>query len=312
MSSVAVTGLALAAPRYARREEPELPLADILDGRGTESLDRESLLFASAGVAAAKQAGIEGNNDVLAGVVCGTCGAGYANYLRIVRAIEHGSPITPTWGPRASFNAAASELSIRVRATGPCFTVTSGSAAGLEAVLLGHDLITSGQASAVLTGGVDSGDDSGEPDDGAVVLALAAHPETSAVTLAQIEGGAIVFTPVASPPELQQAMRQAVKQALRAADRDAGEVDVVVTAPAWDRAVSSQLEVGLAGVDGLSSARLDVAELPGAVGATRSALAVLAAVLVVRRQASCALVVALEPDGRALAVLVSCPKSGGG
>lgn len=307
-ATTAVLGMAVVPGLGAALEEPDLSAAPVLAGRGTEALDRESLLFASAGMAAAAKSAMKESETALAGVVCGTRGAGEANYLRILRAIRAGDTIRPTWGPRSSFNAPAAELSIRLRATGPCFTVTSGDAAGLEAVLLGCDLIARGQAPALLAGGVDAFDIAGDANEGAAVLALGSRPRGNRAILAYLAGQAIVFTPVARANELREVTGRAVGHALEDAERNASEVDCVVVAPASCPAASDGLEAGLDDVDGLS-APFGLDNARGAVGGAGSTLAALVAVLAVRRRARCALVVALEHDGRALALVVTSADS---
>lgn len=306
-AATAVLGMAIVSTDGVASDSPALAVAPLLAGRGTDALDRESLLFASAGIAAAIQSAIQGSDAALAGVVCGTRSSGEANYLRILRAIRTGATIRPSWGPRASFNAPAAELSIRLGATGPCLTVTSGDAAGLEAVLLGCDLVARGQAPAVLAGGVAA---ASGPCERAAVLVLARRQQRGDGTvLAYLEGKAIVFTPAVRAAELRQVTCRAVRNALQDAERKASEIDIVVLdAPTSCSSVDHELEAGLDDVIGLGTARMAVDNVRGLLGGVGITLA---AVSAVRQQVRCALVVALERDGRALALVVTRPESEG-
>jgi hypothetical protein len=310
-TGTAIVGLATVLPVGDALNGWELPLTAILQGRGTQALDRESLLFASAGVAAAQQAAL--TKPAATGVVCGTCAAGETNYRRVLGAVEGtGEGLNPTWGPRSSFNAPAAELSMRIGATGPLLTVTSGEAAGLEAVLLAHDLLVAGRAPAVLAGGVEAYGHGEAPEAATAVLALSAGAGGgTGRVLARVEGTASVFVPTDDCAALQGAARAALHQALVDSQSAPNDVDLVVTAPTRNISTFSLLETVLDTFDGFDAPRLALDDVPWAVDGAGSALAALVAVLAVGHSARRVIVSALEDDGRALALVVGQPHQEG-
>lgn len=305
--SVVVVGAAAITSADPAVRALGLPLASPMQGRGTESLDRESLLFASAGLTAAEGGRARSAEEI--GVVCGTCSSGRESYRAVLRSIDGNGSFKPSSGPRSSFNAPAAELSMRAGTRGPTLTVTSGEAAGLEAVLLARHLIRDRQATSVLAGGVDVADEAGERREGAAALALAAAAPSDAL-LPRIEGGAAVFTTEEGARPLQEISSSAMWQALREAGRDPGEVELVVTVAAPHGGAREGRDASLRAATGVVAPTVVLDDLPSAIGGAAGALAALAAVVAVSRGARCAVANAVESDGRAFALVVGRFKGG--
>ena len=300
MTGVAIVGMATAGLPDGWPPELDAPQAELLQGHGTGSLDRDSLLFASAGVCAARSAGVTGAKSV--GVVCGTSTAGESSYRRILAALaEPSCAIRPTWGPRASFNAPAAELSMRTDATGPALTVTSSGVAGLDAVLVARDLIVCGRARVVLAGGIDAF--AGDADEGAAVLVLVDASDDCSPA-ARLEGVATCVTHASeSPGASARAVARAIRDALAESGRSVAEVATVITARGRDRAGRGQLDAGLRDTVGLGAHRIALEQLPGPGRCCAGALGALAGAQAADRGVS--LVVALAGDGAATVLVIA-------
>jgi 3-oxoacyl-[acyl-carrier-protein] synthase II len=298
-AAAAVIGMAAVGLPDSWPVDLGVPRVALLEGRGVNAIDRESLLFASAGLSAAERAAVDGGSDV--GVVCGTCAAGELQYRRILAALQHpASSIKPSWGPRSSFNAPAAELSIRCGARGPTLTVTSGEAAGLDAIFMARDVIAAGEARVMIAGGVDEFDGAG----GAAAVLVLVDATAACGLVARVEGAASVLASATrSQSFLSDALTEAICRALAEANRDAREVRATILAPTRAPLSRDVLAGALAGVQGLGAPWLALDDLSSPVGGAGGALGALLGVRAALR-GDLAVVAALESDGRALALVV--------
>jgi 3-oxoacyl-[acyl-carrier-protein] synthase II len=102
----------------------------------------------------------EGDPRPRLGIVLGTAFGCFLTNAAYQRRFAEGGPgaASPRLFAATVSNAAAGELSIAYRLGGPAITLTAGGVAGLVAIAHAADLLASGQADALVTGGVDAAD----------------------------------------------------------------------------------------------------------------------------------------------------------
>jgi 3-oxoacyl-[acyl-carrier-protein] synthase II len=125
-----------------------------IDKRDRRRMDRLGIFAVSASRMALGDAGIEltDDNRERVGVIFGT-GMGpmesMENFFRPL--LEEGpQAANPAVFPNTVYNAAGGQVAMLVGATGPASTITAGHAAGSSAIAYGYDLVSCGQADAVV------------------------------------------------------------------------------------------------------------------------------------------------------------------
>ncbi|WP_370941773.1 beta-ketoacyl synthase N-terminal-like domain-containing protein [Amycolatopsis sp. cg5] len=273
------------------------PVAEVLGTKGVRTLPRDVRMFLCAALPAA--AGLETVARDRIGVVCATLDAGLGEYASVFRATREEGRVgaNPALAPYTGFNAVTAATTIRLGALGPGLTLSSGPAAGLEALITGAGMVADGTADAVLAGGVDvlTGD----------------HPKTSGPMVPGEAAAALALTPAGPDSDVVVAatgaatalpgtdLRDAVREAIAQTGASAGAVLVT-----GDPAVSDAL------------GPVPVSAITGTTGSARGAdgaLLALTGVLAVRRgiaptgsplREPSVLCLAAEPDGRVFAVLL--------
>ncbi|HMJ01956.1 MAG TPA: beta-ketoacyl synthase N-terminal-like domain-containing protein [Conexibacter sp.] len=200
-------------------------VAELLQGERLRSLNPETKLLLAAARLALRDAGlVDGvvHPDEL-GVVVATRHAGLQDYVELFLAGIGGDDarVNPARGPQTGLNAPAAHLSIRLPAAGPNATLTSGAAAGLDALRYATDALTAKRAIAMLVCGVDVvpaivRSPSARPG-GAAVLVV----EAEGVTRAPREGIRVGVAAVATAYSPRDDVDEASERALRDALRDA-------------------------------------------------------------------------------------------
>ncbi|MFD8500069.1 beta-ketoacyl synthase N-terminal-like domain-containing protein [Amycolatopsis sp. NPDC059657] len=280
------------------------PVAEVLGTKGVRTLPRDVRMFLCAALPAA--AGLDSVARDRIGVVCATLDAGLGEYASVFRATREEGRVgaNPALAPYTGFNAVTAATTIRLGAHGPGLTLSSGPAAGLEALITAAGMVGDGTADAVIAGGVDvltsdhpktSGP--ATPGEAAAALALTpAGPDSDVVIAATASATAV--------PGDTAALRSAVKEAIAKIGASAGAV-IAADDPALSGAIEDTL-----------GASVPVAAIAGTTGSTRGAdgaLLALTAVLALRRRIvppvaplgePSVLCLAAEPDGRVFAVLL--------
>ncbi|TDE38282.1 beta-ketoacyl-[acyl-carrier-protein] synthase family protein [Antarcticimicrobium sediminis] len=122
--------------------------------------DRFTQFTLTAAAEAVAQAGLEfhGELSARAGVVLGTAGGGVSTWDDNYRSVyEDGkNRVHPFVVPKLMNNAAASHVSMQYNLKGPSFTVSTACASSNHAMSLAFQLVRSGAAPAMLTGGSES------------------------------------------------------------------------------------------------------------------------------------------------------------
>lgn len=310
----------------------DLDLTELVGARTARALSRESrlLLRAAAGTDAVPGAAAERT-----GIVLGTLYAGRNEYLAIHDAAGRAGGVNPVWGPQTGYNAPAAQLSIRLGARGPNLTLSCGTTAGLDAVVVGAGQVADATCDTVVAAGVDTlcpaVADAAVPaavpeGEAAAVVVLADARHATGAPLAHVLGTArtTAVVPAGEPvadAALAEAADRAIRGALAGADRFPAEVRFVVTA-SGGRTGLQRLQ--LAAITALLGDTLPVYDASGATGATGGAdgtLAVALAVEALRRGsvpprspeplgAPIALCLALDADGTASAVLLGAAEDG--
>ena len=122
--------------------------------------DRFTQFTLAAAEEAITQAGLEFHGDLSAraGVVLGTAGGGVSTWDDNYRSVyEDGkNRVHPFVVPKLMNNAAASHVSMKYNLKGPSFTVSTACASSNHAMSLAFQLVRSGAAPAMITGGSES------------------------------------------------------------------------------------------------------------------------------------------------------------
>ncbi len=122
--------------------------------------DRFTQFTLTAAKEAIEQAGLEfsGELSARAGVVLGTAGGGVSTWDDNYRAVyeEGKNRVHPFVVPKLMNNAAASHVSIEHNIKGPCFTVSTACASSNHAMGLAFQMVRSGAAPVMVTGGSES------------------------------------------------------------------------------------------------------------------------------------------------------------
>jgi nodulation protein E len=120
--------------------------------------DRVTQYALVAGAEAMAMAGLPDGLGPRAGVILGTAAGGIQTWEDSYRAVfaEGKTRVSPLTVPRLMHNAPASHLSIRHGVTGPVLTVASACASANHAMGLAFQLVRSGTAEVMLTGGTEA------------------------------------------------------------------------------------------------------------------------------------------------------------
>ncbi|GHE12682.1 beta-ketoacyl synthase N-terminal-like domain-containing protein [Streptomyces alanosinicus] len=306
---------------FAGHVTGDLDLTDTVGARTARALSRESrlLLHALNGCGAGPVADTERT-----GVVLGTLHAGRGEYLAIHDAAGGTGGVNPVWGPQTGYNAPAAQLSIHLGARGPNLTLSSGTTAGLDSVVVGARQVTDATCDTVVAAGVDTlcpavlGDDDGtavpEGEAAAVVVLQNARHATGA-PLARVLGTARTTAgPGDDQAALTSAADRAIRGALAEADRSPAEVRFAVTASGGAPAVRRAQLTAITCLLGDSVPVYDAAASTGVTGGADGTLAVALAVEALRRGevppgapepgTPLALCLAVDAGGTASAVLL--------
>ncbi|MEV2214938.1 beta-ketoacyl synthase N-terminal-like domain-containing protein [Streptomyces sp. NPDC050997] len=324
---------------FAAHVQTPLDLTDLVGARAARAMSRDGRLLLYAAHAAGAGLGTGADPD-RTGVVLGTLRAGRNEYLAIHNASQVvGGPVNPVWGPQSGYNAPAAQLSIHLPARGPNLTLSSGATAGLDAVAVGVQQVTSSVCDTVVAGGVDTlspavpgtngagADDVPEGEAAAVVVLRDEH--TADRVLARVLGtgrataaGADGDTDADVMRELVRAADTAIRDALRAAGRLPADVGFAVTVRGGDRAVEGPGHVALQAAFGPKVPVCDATATTGRTGGADGALAVVVAVEALARGVvpsdqdrgapvapvgPLALCLGVDPGGSATAVLLAPP-----
>jgi len=125
---------------------------EYIDPQETALWSPVSCLTVTAGILAARDAGVDTFAPERTGVILGT-GYGCSYDMESLYAVwmKRGSVTVPRMMP----NAPASQLAVRFGARGVCFTVSTACSSGAIAAGLGAEKIRAGQLDACITGGID-------------------------------------------------------------------------------------------------------------------------------------------------------------
>ncbi|SDW54266.1 3-oxoacyl-[acyl-carrier-protein] synthase II [Amycolatopsis xylanica] len=298
------------------------PVAEVLGTKGVRTLPRDVRMFLCAALPAAD--GLDSVARDRIGVVCATLDAGLGEYASVFRATREEGRVgaNPALAPYTGFNAVTAATTIRLGARGPGLTLSSGPAAGLEALIAGAGMVADGTADAVIAGGVD--------------VLTEMHPKTSGPTTPGEAAAALTLTPADQGSEFVIAataattavpgditgLRDAAREAITRTGASAGAVLANATGdPAVDTALASAIRDTL-------GASVPVAAVAGTTGNARGAdgaLLALTAVLALERDVvppvatltdptlaglprplgePAVLCLAAEPDGRVFTVLL--------
>jgi 3-oxoacyl-[acyl-carrier-protein] synthase II len=140
--------------------EVDLPPSLVLDRRDSAATDPCTRLVAAAAKLAIEDSGLdlEAEDPNRVGVVMGTGMGGVSTWERSSRVgLEQGlGRVSPRFIPMAMSNNAAAWIAARYAMTGPNLACTTACASGAHAIVMGHLMITSGQADVVLVGGAEA------------------------------------------------------------------------------------------------------------------------------------------------------------
>jgi len=177
VTEVAITGIGLAHPHgvhledlaraFAEESPPARRIQEFDDDTifparvaNSSDMDRPARLVTAAAFLALQDAGVALPLPcpVRTALVGGTAFAELGACARFHAALVANGPdgVNPSKFPNTSHNMACAQTAIKLGVEGPVFTVASGGAAGLEAILWGQRLLRSGQADLVLAGGYDA------------------------------------------------------------------------------------------------------------------------------------------------------------
>ncbi len=246
------------------------------------------------------------------GLVAGTMFAGMHTIAEFDRrALEAGPQyVMPLDFANTVFNAAAGQTAIRHRLTGPNATLGGGPVAGLQALGYAADLVRSGQAAAILAGGVDElspeailafaragllgGASGGEAcpvpfarrrdgcalGEGAILFmveSLAGAARRGATVLAEIVASATAWAPPAeagdanAPDEAAQTVARAIAQVFEQAGLPPAALDAWSASASGAQARDRSEAHGFAAALGASAPRVAVTAVKGALGETLGA-----------------------------------------
>ena len=122
--------------------------------------DRYTQFTLAAAQEAITQSGIEFTGDIAdrSGVVLGTAGGGVSTWDDNYRSIYEGGKnrVHPLVVPKLMNSAAASHVSMEYNLRGPSFTVSTACASSNHAMAQAYDMVRSGMAPAMVTGGSES------------------------------------------------------------------------------------------------------------------------------------------------------------
>lgn len=294
-TSVSADGLPECPPILAARL-PSLSLTELLGRKGLRAVNLESQVFIAAAMLALRDAGVElgAVETSRIGTFVGTTRAGMDDYLsfHIERLVWGPARVTPTKGPNTGFNAPASHAAIRLGARGPNMTLSSRSAASLDAVMHAADFIRRGRAQFMLAGGIDlisyavacSMHADGRtslvdlprpydvnrslpvPGEGAAVVlleSLESARERGARVLATVGAWSSIFEP-AGAGALASAGARSLREAM--AREGVAAVDAVFSSAVGDRQTDAAEAVGLAEALGGSLAETPICPIKGGTG----------------------------------------------
>lgn len=298
LAGVAVAPLAdFDAARYLGVETNLRPL----DGSGRRLASAAALALAASGWSP------EACAAEPVGLVAGTMFAGLHTIAEFDRrALEAGPQyVMPLDFANTVFNAAAGQTAIRHRLTGPNATLGGGPVAGLQALGYAVDLVRSGQARAILAGGVDelsrealrafgragmlSGSAQGDGcpvpfaggrdgcalGEGAVLFmveSIAGAAQRGAPVLAEIVAAASAWAPPAesgdvdATDELAQALARAIAQTFEQANLPAAALDAWSASASGSPARDRSEARGFAAAMGKAAPRVAVTAVKGALG----------------------------------------------
>ena len=138
----------------------DVDLSTWLSPREMRRMDRAGVLAVISARLALEDSGIQidAANRGRIGVLCGTYLGAVESVEAFLRAMLEEGPqaVSPAIFPNTVWNAAAGQVAIHLGAVGPTSTVTSGHAAGAQALAYAFDLVARDAASAMLVVGVDT------------------------------------------------------------------------------------------------------------------------------------------------------------
>lgn len=173
---IAITGVGFVHPHghrleelrqaFAREAAPARQLSSFDDepffpgdSRRARRLDRLARYASSAALLALRHAGIERLGSVAprAALVGGTMFGGLEACVDFNAQLNRAGPdvVNPADFPNTAHNMACAQTAIRLGIEGMVFTLSSGLAAGMDAILWGCRLLSSGRAELVIAGGFD-------------------------------------------------------------------------------------------------------------------------------------------------------------
>lgn len=261
------------------------------------------------------------------GLVAGTMFAGMHTIAEFDRrALEAGPQyVMPLDFANTVFNAAAGQTAIRHRLTGPNATLGGGPVAGLQALGYAADLVRSGQAAAILAGGVDELSpeaivafarggllgsstanggcavpfarrrDGCALGEGAVLFmveSLASAARRGATVLAEIVASATAWAPppeagdASAPDEVAQTVARAIAQAFGQADLRRSALDAWSASASGAPARDRSEARGFVAALGDSAPRIAVTAVKGAIGEALGAAGGLQALALVQAMRS--------------------------
>jgi 3-oxoacyl-[acyl-carrier-protein] synthase II len=138
----------------------ETAVSTVLGKKGLRAVNPESQLFIAAAQLALREAGVDSANldPTHIGLFAGTVRGGLDEYLRYhIESLVWGMHrVSATRGPNTGFNAPASHGSIRLKLQAANMTLSSRTAASLDAISQGADFIRKGRARYILAGGIET------------------------------------------------------------------------------------------------------------------------------------------------------------
>lgn len=302
VTGFAVDGVGSRCAGEVRDFEPGRYLGDA----NFRPLDRTGRLAVVAAALALDSAGwsLEARRQREVGLVLGTMFGSVHTISEFDRRALTAGPnyVKPFDFANSVINAAAGQTAIWHRLTGVNTTLSGGPAAGLTALGYAADLVASGRAEAVLTGGADElcfeslygfdragllcGSDGGGGDrpvpfdarrngfalaEGAALLVLesaAAAVERGAPVLAEVRGHGAAYDPSRGRDEAlaAAAVARAVRGALAAAGVGAGEIDCLVASASGSVACDRREAAGVAAALGAAAAALPATAIKSMTG----------------------------------------------
>lgn len=276
---------------FAGHVRTPLDLTDLAGARAARAMSRDARLL----LYAAHTAGVRETVDPdRTGVVLGTLRAGRNEYLAIHNACQGaGGPVNPVWGPQSGYNAPAAQLSIHLPARGPNLTLSSGATAGLDAVAVGVQQVTSGICDTVVAAGLDTltpalpgttgADTPTVPQGEAAAVVMLRGTSATEPHLARVLGtGQATAEPAGTGPDAARALagaaEEAVLDALRTADRLAADVGCAVTVTGGDVVAGTAVRAALHAAFGPKLPVCDPTAATGLSGGADGAVAVVVAV----------------------------------